>query len=35
MFKKKNKETALDIDKKAFVIITNTRETFGKGFKKA
>ena len=28
------KEIALDIDKKAFIIITNTRETFGKGFKK-
>lgn len=31
----KIKEIALNIDKKAFVIITNSREIFGKGFKKA
>ena len=31
----KIKEIALKIDKKAFVIITNSREIFGKGFKKA
>ena len=31
----KIKKIALDIDKKAFIIITNAREIFGKGFKKA
>ena len=30
----KIKEIALSIDKKAFIIITNAREIFGKGFKK-
>ena len=29
------KKIALDIDKRAFIIITNAREIFGKGFKKA
>ena len=31
----KIKKIALDIDKKAFIIITNAREIFGKGFKSA
>ena len=30
----KIKEIALDIDRKSFIIITNAREIFGKGFKK-
>ena len=29
------KEIALNVDKRAFIIITNAREIFGKGFKKA